>query len=262
MENQKPETIKQYKSWLNNEQNVSLDNRAQNYFDSTVKHIRSGIENSLFWKKFTDYLPEYNDEYLIDTGYHLLINDKNPDVLIKSFDSFINKTFRKNILLNSNWPNPPKDGWILPDNWYSRINDVVRTIVVVKYLDGVIYLNKKVDNLCTENKIAFDSQLEAKEEGYYAAHLYTIIPVEVPKINWDTEILNVSFEIQITTQLQEVIKLLLHKYYQDKRSKISKDDVIWQWDYASDEFSTNYLGHILHYVEGMIMDIRERQEKK
>ena len=28
------------------------------------------------------------------------------------------------------------------------------------------------------------------------------------------------------------------------------------------EFAANYLGHVLHYVEGMIMDIREKQEKK
>ena len=36
----------------------------------------------------------------------------------------------------------------------------------------------------------------------------------------------------------------------------------WQWDYKSDEFSANYLGHILHYVEGMIVEIREKQKKE
>ena len=65
-------------------------------------------------------------------------------------------------------------------------------------------------------------------------------------------------EIQITTQVQELILNLLHKYYERRRNKIEPDN--WQWDHASDEFATNYLGHILHYVEGMIVEVRERHD--
>lgn len=36
-------------------------------------------------------------------------------------------------------------------------------------------------------------------------------------------------------------------------------DIKWQWDYESDEFIPNYLGHILHYIEGMIMEVRKRE---
>ena len=51
----------------------------------------------------------------------------------------------------------------------------------------------------------------------------------------------------------------MHKYYEEKRGKVSLAvERVWQWDYESDEFIPNYLGHRLHYVEGMIMDIRER----
>ncbi len=69
---------------------------------------------------------------------------------------------------------------------------------------------------------------------------------------------NVPVEIQITTQLPEVIRKLMHKYYEEKRSKLNTNTK-WQWDYKSNEFSLNYLGHILHYIEGMIMEIREKQ---
>lgn len=55
---------------------------------------------------------------------------------------------------------------------------------------------------------------------------------------------------------------MLHKYYEDKRKGIREEDIKWQWDYKSDEFATNYLGHILHYVEGMIMEIREKQKEE
>lgn len=102
---------------------------------------------------------------------------------------------------------------------------------------------------------------KAREEGYYAAHFYTKQAFEVPKIDWDTKEIDFSIEIQITTQLQEVIRKLLHKYYERKRKMGVKPVEKWQWDYTCEEFSTNYLGHILHYVEGMILEIREKQRK-
>ena len=74
--------------------------------------------------------------------------------------------------------------------------------------------------------------------------------------------MDIPIEIQITTQLQDVIRKLLHIYYEERRKKITEDDIKWQWDYKSDEFVANYLGHILHYVEGMIMDVRSKQAEE
>jgi hypothetical protein len=82
---------------------------------------------------------------------------------------------------------------------------------------------------------------------------------DVPKENWDSERIPVALEIQVTTQLQDVIGKLLHKYYEDRRMQASQPELKWQWNYESDEFLTNYLGHILHYAEGMIMEARTRQ---
>jgi len=85
---------------------------------------------------------------------------------------------------------------------------------------------------------------------------------EIPKFPYDTERVVVSLEIQITTQLQEVIRRLLHKYYESRRMDMEEEESKWQWNYRSDEFVANYLGHILHYVEGMIVEVRERQKKE
>ncbi len=102
---------------------------------------------------------------------------------------------------------------------------------------------------------------EAREEGYYAAHLSTEYECEIPKESWDTKRVRARIEMQVTTQLQEVIKNLLHKYYEERRVTAKASELKWQWDYKSEEFATNYLGHILHYVEGMIMDIRQKQRE-
>jgi hypothetical protein len=189
-----------------------------------------------------------------------MVRDDRPVILIKPFSSFVEKTYRKNILLNKNWPNEPDEGWILPSNWFSRINDIVRTLIQVKYLDGVDFLINKITSRCENQNISCIHFLEAREEGYYAAHLYIKNQYEIPKMSLGTDKVDINFEIQITTQLQDVIRKLLHTYYKEKR--VNSKDKKWQWDYKSDEFSANYLGHILHYLEGMIMEIRDKEIQK
>lgn len=259
---ERPRDIDEYKEWLRKDLAVEILDRTKTYYESVTSRVKTDFQKSIFWKELTEHLKEYDGEYLVKTGYHLLADGSVPDLDIKTFDSFLIKTFRKNILENKNWPNEPKDGWIIPNNWYCRINDIIRTLFVVKYIDGVEFMVSKVKYICEQHMAECNIFLEAREEGYYAAHLYTKQNFEIPKITWDTERVDVSIEIQITTQLQEVIRKLLHKYYEERRKKISAEDVKWQWNYKTDEFVANYLGHILHYVEGMIMEIREKQKEE
>lgn len=234
------------------------------YYESVVNTIKLSFDKSDFWKQLTENIREYNDEYFKQTKYNLIVwsDEKKHEVLVKPFDSFFLKTYRKNILENKNYPGEPQGGWILPHNWYSGINDIIRTLFVVKYIDGVKFLIDKLKSQCDDQKIECIISFEAKEEGYYAVHLYIKQKCEIPKIKWDTEKIDIMIEIQITTQLQEVIRKLLHKYYEKRRGEITEKEIKWQWDYKSEEFSVNYLGHILHYVEGMIMEVRDRQEEK
>ena len=101
----------------------------------------------------------------------------------------------------------------------------------------------------------------AGNDGYYAAHVYVRQSYEVPSVEFDTEHIDVTVELQVTSQLQEVIRKLLHKHFEKRRKHLDQPDIEWQWDYKSEEFATNYLGHILHYVEGMIMEVRDRDKK-
>lgn len=261
----KPENITEYTKWLKEKHNISLDKRIENYYKKVTTYIKNDLKNSDLWKTLIDNLKEYNEEYrLINKGYKLLLESpESIELIIKSFDSLLDKSFRKNILINKNFENPPTEGWILPDNWFSRINDIFRTIIVVKYLDGVEFIVEKLKYYFKQEcGKRCKSYFEAREEGYYAAHFYFENEFEVPSIDLGTESIEISIEIQITTQLQELIRILLHKYYEEKRLKTPEEIRKWQWDYKSNEFATNYLGHILHYIEGMIMDIREKISKE
>jgi hypothetical protein len=55
---------------------------------------------------------------------------------------------------------------------------------------------------------------------------------------------------------------MLHLHYEKRREqRAGPESDAWKWDYKSDEFSTNYLGHILHYLEGVIVEIRNKPRR-
>lgn len=258
----KPETVSEYVEWLKEKHNVEIKTEDETYYYTVANKVKLDLVKSNFWIELMGNIRRYDQEFQLSTGYPLFIPNFEPNLDIKSFESFLLKTFRKNVLENNLWPDEPENGWILPNNWFSKIQDIVRTLFIVKYFDGVDFFISKIDSICKHNMIPCKVFYEAREEGYYAAHLYLQQSFEIPRVTWDTERVIFSIEVQITTQLQEVIRRLLHTYYEKRRRMARKPLEKWQWDYKSDEFCVSYLGHILHYVEGMIMEIREKQKEK
>ena len=259
----KPATVEHYTWWLRERHNVDFP-RAEAHYDSVTRKICADVEASPCWQAIIADLRRMDQEYLVNTTYNLLVEGSlTPQLLTKPFGSFIVKTFRQNILDNPRWPDEPAaTGWILPPSWFEQINDIVRSLLVVKYLDGVTFAADQIFKIAKNLDTTCSTELKARDEGYYAAHLYFPVSCEIPRENWDTEKANILVEIQITTQVQEVIRKLLHTYYEERRITREQESAVWQWNYKSPEFSANYLGHVLHYVEGMIMDIREKQERK
>jgi hypothetical protein len=254
--------IVSYSKWVRDKFNVEIDGVPSSVYEFVTSRLLRDFQACGFWTELVDNLNDYNDEYYLKHEYQLLKIEEIP-IDVKKFSSVINKSYRKNILLNSNYPEPPSSGWILPDNWFVEIKDILRTMMTVKYLDGVEFLVDKIRQLSEKHKYDFYVDYEAREEGYYAAHITIRGGFIIVDENWDEKEVMFPIEIQITTQLQEVIKKLLHKMYEEDR--ISQDleaDKKWQWDYKCKEFSSNYLGHILHYVEGMILEVRDKQKNK
>ena len=259
----KPTTLKEYRKWLAEKHGVRRLRRQQTYYESVQSKVLTDFEQSASWSQLGQRLKDINSEYYSLSDYQLFAERAElPPLHAKPFDSFLLKTFRKNVLENEDWPSPPGDNWILPDNWFSRINDIVRTVFVVKYLDGVHFLVSKIRTLFDEHGLPCEAHLEARPEGYYAAHLCVSCEFEIPAWRWDTVRTRVAVELQITTQVQDLIRRLLHRHYERRRSKPTPDVITWQWDYKSAEFVPNYLGHILHYVEGMIMEVREGRSER
>jgi len=264
-EKEKP-SFKEYNEWMKIRHGIKDLKELKSYYNAVAEDVKLVFEKSEFWKLLRDSLEDYSEDYLKETEFELFKSDESllPKFEIKPFSSFISKTFRKNIVENDRYPEKPEEGWILPESFFGKVNDIVRTMITVKYLDGVKFIIEKLEILCKDENITHEVTLEAKEEGYYAAHFIVKREFEIKKSSgFDTKKVIVPIEIQIATQLQEVIKVLLHKYYEERREKTSLRKVEeWKWDYGSTEFATNYLGHVLHYIEGMIVEIKNKQRKE
>jgi hypothetical protein len=255
-------TYEGYAEWLKTDCGHIIDVRATQRYEAATAIIQDAFRRSPFWGSLLQRLPDWDAQYQIDTGYVLFGGPTPaPEINRKPYESFLLKTFRKNVTTNAAWPDHPPDGWLFPPECLPRINDNVRTRLVARYLDGVKYIADSALALASEQSLEAQVDYEAKEDGYYAAHLYVIMEFQIPTKEWDLEKVAVPIEIQITTQVQDLIQRLLHIDYTQRRLFAETEGTKWQWDYRGQSFSVNYLGHILHYVEGMIMDIRERQPK-
>lgn len=258
---QKPDFPDGYKLWLKTEHGCEINEITFNHYNAMCDAVKRCFDDCIMWNTAKAGLRELYDKYLIKSGFPLLQNFA-PDIYVKPFDSFLLKTYRYNILLNSHYPKPPRRGWMLPPDWYSNINDVFRTTFTVKYLDGVEFLLNYMLDVGKQTGFNIENAYEARIEGYYAAHLYYKKSCDVPKLDFTTETREFSFEIQITTEIKEMIKNILHPFYQRSRLRERMKGKDWRWDYGSDEFIANNLGHILHYVEGAIVQVRERQRNQ
>jgi len=260
----KPQDIEAYKKWLSDNHKVEIAQAAKHY-ELISGMIRMKFVESELWTTIRDSLQQFDSDYQAGhNGFPLWASTfPLPDLLTKSFTSFLEKTFRRNVLDNIKWDKAPKDrigsGWILPSNWFSRINDITRTCFVVKYFDGVQYLATQLEQVCRIHNTPFHVHYEARDEGYYAAHVYATYNLSLPGLDWTTEEVPCSIELQITTQLQDVIRHMLHSHYRTRRMQShSEHPWKWKWNSKSPEFATNYMGHILHYLEGLIVDIRDK----
>ncbi len=69
---------------------------------------------------------------------------------------------------------------------------------------------------------------------------------------------NLQVEIQLTTQLQEILYKITHKNYEVLRDqRIEGDRSAWKWEVKTNRFRAGYLGHTLHLLEAIIMDLRD-----
>jgi len=106
--------------WLESRHEVVVGPALKTRYETIVAKVKNDFLETAFWRRAITSLDELDGEYRLKAAnYPLFLSDGEPKVQVKSFDSFLLKTFRRNVLENENWPAPPAGGWLVPDTWYS-----------------------------------------------------------------------------------------------------------------------------------------------
>lgn len=184
----------------------------------------------------------------------------NIEFNVKSYESVINKVYRQNCHWNRRWPNEPKDGWVKFENIFQRIDDIIRATIVSRYLDGVSLLSQvAVDLSDSYEAISANASPRATDTGHYAWHVYVLSRQQiVTKIG--VEEVEFFVEIQVITQLQSVLRGLTHSFYEKARLSDHTPAAERRWDYEASRFKGEFLGHTLHLVNSMILELRKLKE--
>lgn len=251
----RPESREGYVSWARTHVPDDLDTRTRIAFDINATAAQNTAQEHPFFASLPYFIVEIESAYRKQTGYDLLVPRSTLELGRKSFDSFVEKAWRKNVIENALFPFAPTLGWITFANCTTTVNDIVRGTLVCRYLDGPEYLARQLKQRA--NALALESRYysQQNERGYYAYHFYVKIPVKIIDLSLNASVSYVEIEIQLSTQLQEVLRDLTHRLYEELRVVEQSDDA-WKWDFAQKRFKASYLGHTLHLIEGVIVELR------
>jgi ppGpp synthetase/RelA/SpoT-type nucleotidyltranferase len=253
----RPKDIAEYADWAKTALSEELSERVRTLYEVNATSIQGTAQSHQFFDELPECLNKAAQAYRDLNGADLLLQGSSLNLEKKSFQSIVEKCFRRNVLLNKKFPSPPKPpGWVTSQNWTSKVNDIVRGVLVCRYLDGPDFLAKELKARAKELGLDARSYSQQQENGHYAFHFYVKIPVEILDLAFSTTVVNVDIEIQLTTQLQDVLRDLTHKSYEKLRLASPSFDAAWKWEFSTNRFKASYLSHTLHLLEGLIVELR------
>jgi hypothetical protein len=242
------------------------EGQLKNHYESCTKLAKEQLLKHPFWIELRNSISEWDALYRQESGAEGLYKGTQSDqasLVIKPWDSLLQKAYKKNVIENRNWPEVPDQGWVKHDCWFARVGDILRTQFVCRYIDGVEFISNRLVELAKKHNLEFNNQLKATNEGYYAGHVDLKFDFTITDFEFENILVSGWVEFQITTQLKEVVKQLMHVHYESDRIKSSSSEVKeWQWDYNAPSFDANYLGHVMHYLEVQILKLRRSHERR
>ena len=249
-----------YPTWLHDRLSVDLASHKR-VFQLNQNASVGWAQECSFFKELSATLKSADEEYQKLHHVPLLAKpDSEFRLLRKDYESVVNKSFRENIRNNKSFPEPPSSGWTLPAEACHRINDSLRGELICRYLDGPPFLAERLTRLAAFHSLRSETKRQERDSGYYAIHFYVFIPMSLAGLDGKLADVSVSVEIQLATQLQDLLRALTHGIYE--RLRISEqEETGWMWDGLSPRFRSSFLGHTLQMIEGLLVSLRNEVMK-
>jgi len=230
-------------------------------YDFNLSGARNYLQLDGLMGELTAFLVELARDYVGGRPELLYYPTKPTDLqlLVKPYASMLTKVYRINCLHNRSYPVAPRDGMVDHATLYThpKMNDLIRTRLVCKYMDGPRFVAEGVKRFCEHRGLGYRSYPMHSETGYHAWHCYIRTPVDMA-VGDTIKARDIWLELQVTTQLAESITALTHGLYETSRTAApDRSSAEWRWDPRTQQFRSAYLGHTLHLLEGIIQTFRD-----
>lgn len=238
----------------------------RNRYNTNAKGLHLSALEHEFFATLPDVLQAAASNYNRRYGVRLFSGQgEKPELhlLTKTFQSAINKEFRYNVLWNKHWPDPPsfdwndERKWVEPNCWHEIFNDLVRGTLVCRYVDGPEFVAQAIAGHADRLGLTHRYSSRQGDEGYYAYHFYVYLEAQILGEDFIAIPITFQVEIQLTTQLQEAMRELTQKLYEDQRVTEPDDHGKWKWEFRTNRFRASYLGHTLHLLESVVLEVRD-----
>jgi len=255
----RPKTLEDYITWATSTLEHQYNETCETWYKMTAPYILGVWSDNFLKAGWREVLTGAAEEYMSEFGVSLFADEATPEVVLKTkpYPSVLDKLYRENVIWNPKFPEQPEKGWCAPDDVFSRFNDIIRTRIVLRYLDGPEYLAKKISVFAQSLGFQCDFESRESDEGYYGFHVYITTQTDIPDRSYSNRASSSKLEIQLTTQLQDVLRDLTHKFYEERRLQHQPDRKAWKWAHKSNHFRSAYIAHTLHLLEGIILDVRD-----
>lgn len=240
--------------WFNGLERRWPDTRRPGYWDllgDNCDQWASDITAGNYWRNVKQQLQSWKNEFRTLTGDSLLTERNLPNFGSKSVKSIKGKLYRegrkdekyKDEVFDEGTPPIPK------------INDLVRTRISCRYIDGVEFLSGKLDTQASLLNLKPKRDRIGRLEGYFAQHINFTVDVFY-RIGGQNIPATVICEIQIATQLSTIVWDTNHSIYERYRSSYENQEE-WQWNPKDIRFIARQMGHTVHLVDGLLVQVRD-----
>jgi hypothetical protein len=256
----RPTNPEAFQAWSTEATCGAFHDHVEKWYSANQNNLLTTVTDSAFLAELPRELSVAAESYGREKKTKLFAFDRTPKLALdrKTYKAFLEKLFRANVLDNERFPEAPEGGWVSLNNAFERIDDIVRTTIVVAYADGPEFVVRKIQELASRKTLTVRVKDHAQEKGYYAHHFYVHFPLNVssPTDAARYPVVSVPIELQVTTELQGTLREITHWLYERERlSGGPRAD--WKTQFGSGRFRAAYMAHSLRFIEAMVVDLRD-----
>lgn len=116
-------TQDEYLEWAHSNIGTSFDEVTQRNYERNAGNALLAVREHVFLDSLKDFLRDCRQRYHQETGSDLFMGDVDPGLQPKSYAAAVNRPYRQNVIWNRECPDEPHEGWVTPNNWFTKLND-------------------------------------------------------------------------------------------------------------------------------------------